>query len=86
MIVLYDVPFEVEIVHIEVGASVKLREYFVYSAAITFKHLIRLFLSLGYRLKDGTTLALLHSFLLVHKPVGASHKLVYIFNTAHRAV
>ena len=86
MIVLYDVPFEVEIVHIEIGASVKLREYFVYSAAITFEHRIRLFLSFGYRLKDGTTLALLHSFLLVHKPVGTAHKLVYIFNAAHRAV
>ena len=86
MVVFNDVPFEVEIVHIEIGASVKLREYFVYSAAIIFEHRSRLFLSFGYRLKDGTTLALLHPFLLVHKPVGASHKLVYFFNTAHRAV
>ena len=60
MVVLYDVPLEVEIVHIEVGAFVKLREYLVYSAAITFKHLIGLFLSLGYGLKDRSTLALLH--------------------------
>ena len=86
MIVLYDVPLEVEIVHIEVGAFVKLREYLVYSAAITFKHLIGLFLSLGYGLKDRSTLALLHLFLLVHKPVGIAHKFVYFFNTAHRAV
>ena len=58
----------------------------MHSELIIVERFVCFFPNIQNRSSNLIAFCFFHPFLLIHKPVGASHKLVYIFNAAHSTV